>query len=384
MPVVAERVAHVLLRLAARRWPAGMHQEWSAELASLRGRPWRMLTFAGSLAITSASGMPRAAAVARAGTAAMLVVLLSAALFNGVHLALHRAETRLPWSGEATLVGALLAVAMLLMAGAGARWRPRRPVPATLLIGAAAYAFLLAGNETPVMPFMGWRDVTPAVATWTAVTAMSSWAAVRLRAAGRTRRAAVVAVGGGLLALHTAAAAGSLHAAATLGLSSGSAPAWFPLAMLPGGTGGFGTYFAGGQPAISGLPGSGPAFHASDILLANTAALSGPLLLCSAFLCAAALTPSRRPGRAASPLIARLHGRADPLIVAASGTAAAVLLLAGHMPRAVAAEAALPRLVDNSMVFGFGFLAHPAGRAALAFAVALLIAHHLAARERRA
>ncbi|WP_203774182.1 hypothetical protein, partial [Actinoplanes nipponensis] len=48
-----------------------------------------------------------------------------------------------------------------------------------------------------------------------------------------------------------------------------------------------------------------------------------------------------------------------------------------------AAELTLHRLVDNSAVFGFGFLAHPAGRTAVALLIGLLVAH-LATPARRA
>ncbi|WP_328466180.1 hypothetical protein OHA21_45565 [Actinoplanes sp. NBC_00393] len=389
MAAVVECFARLLLRAAARR-SADLHQEWCAELFHLRSRPWQMLTFAGSL---FTARIPARALTASA-TGAALVVLLAAALFNGVHLVLHLAETRLPWSGEALLVAASLAVSTLAMAGAGTCWRPRSPIRAAILTGGAAFAFLLAGNETAVMPFMGWRDVTPAVATWTAVTALTAWATLRFRSTGRTRPAAATAIIGGLLAVHASAVAGSLHAAATLGVPAATAPAWFPLAMLPGGTGGFGTYFPDGRATFGGLHSTGPAFHASDILLANAAALTGPLLLCTAFLTAALLTAPRPAGtrlsRAgaiqsrASRLISPIRRRIDPLILAATSTAAAVLLLAGHLPRAATPELTLPRVIDNSTVFGFGFLAHPAGRAALAFAVALLLSHHLATRHRTA
>ncbi|MEU4427890.1 hypothetical protein AB0F81_45325 [Actinoplanes sp. NPDC024001] len=391
MAVLAERIARALIGAAARRWPAGvaetLRQEWQAELAALHGRPWRMLTFATSLATAPTTDRPwpqHAAAAARAGTAATLVVLLAAALFNGVHLALHTAETRLPWSGEAVLVCALLAASALLMALAGARRQPRRPVRAAILTGAAAYAFLLAGNETAVMPFMGWRDVTPAVAAWTALTLLTTWATSRLRASGRTRPAALTAIIGGLLSVQSAAVAGSLHAAATLGIPVTSAPAWFPLSMLPGGTGGFGPHVSPSPPSTA------PAVYASDILLANTAALTGPLLLCTAYLTATLLTTgsTRSQAHLRRPAIrfaGRIRHAVDPTIVAAAGTAGAILLLTEHLPRAAtAADLALPRIIDNSSVFGFGFLAHPAGRAILAFAAALLLAHHLTARRQLA
>ncbi|MFC7532641.1 hypothetical protein [Actinoplanes sp. GCM10030250] len=406
-PRFAERLADALLSIAARRWPAdfrdALRAEWAAESASLRGNPRRMLTFAGSLAAASPPGADWAARAA-AATGAALIVLVSAGLFNGVRLALHHAETALPWSGEAVLMCTLLGASVLVMALAGARWAVRRPVRATLLTGLSAYAFVLAGNEKAVMPFMGWRDITPAVVTWTAAMALTGWGASRLRATGHHRTAAVTAVGGGLLAVEAAAVAGCLHAAFVLGVPLGSAPAWFPLAMLPGGTGGFGTYFPAGSAAAGSLP-----FHASDILLAGAATLTGPLLLCTAFLTAAMLrTSAPGPFRALSRVrshalsLARSHAlpiarsralpfarfrlltwkRIDPQIVAGGATAAVVLTLAGWLPRSTTAvELVLPRVVDNSTVFGFGFLAYPAGRAALAFAAALLVVHHFAAKD---
>jgi hypothetical protein len=48
-----------------------------------------------------------------------------------------------------------------------------------------------------------------------------------------------------------------------------------------------------------------------------------------------------------------------------------------------AAELTLHRLVDNSAVFGFGFLSHPAGRVAVALLIGLLVAH-LGSTPRRA
>ncbi|MEV6299762.1 hypothetical protein AB0M02_10200 [Actinoplanes sp. NPDC051861] len=359
-PSFAERVASALLTVAARRWPSDvagpMRREWAAELACLRDRPGRMLTFAASLAVSSPRRFPWPAIAAPA-----LLVLIAAALFNGVRQSLHLAETALPWSGEAALVGTLLAASCLLMAAAGARWAPRHPSRATLVTAFFAYVFLLAGNETPVMPFMGWREIAPTILSWTVVTAATCRATRHLRTTGRPRVAALAALTGGFLAVEAAAITGCLHAAAALGVPAASAPAWFPLAMLPGGTGGFG-------PALG-------AFHASDILLATAATLTGPLLLCTAFLTAALLSPART----ATPR--KVFTRLDPRIAGGTLTAAAVLLLAPRLPRSTTAEAVLPRLADNSTVFGFGFLAHPAGPAALALAVALLVAHHLADRR---
>lgn len=327
-PGLADRLARGLVLLAARRWPREMADEWLAELETMRsdrrpGRAWRSLAFAGSLALSPAveaedeapaTWQERLAAV---GMPAALT-LLAAGLFNAVHLTQYRFGP--------LAAGLVLAVAATALALLGQRPTATR----VTLLGAAMYAFLLAGNEVAVMPFMGWIDIAPAVLTWTALTALT----VRLRLGP------VATIAGAFITLDLTAIAGSLHAATSLGVSLEAAPLWFPLALLPGGT----------------------AWH-SGLLLGNTAAMVGPLALCSVFITAGAL---RSRFAAGVPL---------GLGVAVGGLAACELIRRSQDT----ADATLHRLLDNSAVFGFGFLAHPAGLLVTALVVAALIAagrHH--------
>ncbi len=401
---MVERLARAGLDAAARRWPGDLsgplRDEWAAELAALRddpalgrfGRARRMLTFAGSLAVAPAVDQPtwpeRAVALGRGASVAAGVTLLAAALFNAVHA-----------------VGGpgLLIVAGLLMAALGAR--VRIPAAGIGLVGPALFAFLFIGNDGAVMPFMGFADVAPAAATWTVLILLT----IRLIHGTRGARRVVLAVTGGLIAVDLAVIAGSVHAAEVLGLGAGSAPAWFPLALLPGGTVEFGPFHADGTAAFGTLQASGPAFHASDILLANAAATAGPMLLCTIFVLARAVRGPALTVAASDPVLhthpgpeLRHHrpaarpagpGAADgtpvpagPRAVArtpvpaggriAVGCLAALGALAvGELLRrsAPAVDTILHRLLDNSAVFGFGFLAHPAGRAGVALLVALLV-----------
>jgi hypothetical protein len=221
------------------------------------------------------------------------------------------------------------------------------------------FAFLMAGNQVAVMPFMGWVDLVPAVAVWTLLTAAG--------AALAARRRRILGVLTAVIALEAAAAAGSWHAAHVLHIGFGSAPAWFPLALLPGGTIRFGAYVADGTASYGGLHASGPAFSASEILLGNASAILGPMLLCSVFVMTRALrgTPRPRPPRPSRDL-------GVPLGVS---VAVGCLVAAELMRRSSATvEATLPRVLDNSTVFGFGFLAHTPGRIAVALLGGLLVA----------
>ena len=302
--MILERLARAGLERAARRWPgdlsAVLRDEWAAELAALRGHPWKMLTFAGSLMVSPAVDEPswgeRAIGAGRAASTAAGVTLLGAAVFNGVHV-----------SGNPGLLIAAAAV----MAAVGTRVR----LPGTALIGLALFAFLMAGNEVAVMPFMGVLDIAPAVIVWTLGTAQT------LRA---SRGRPLIAVAGTLATLELATVAGSWHGAAVLG----SAPVWLPL---------------GGE----------------GLLLANASAMAGPMLLCSAFVLTSA---QRRPSPAAAKPPAR--------IVAGSGAALGSLAFCEWMSRSGPAP---HHLLDNSFAFGFGFAAHPAGSAAVALLIALLI-----------
>lgn len=297
--MILERLARAGLDRAARRWPDDLsgilRDEWAAELAALRGHPVKMLTFAGSLLISPAVDEPswgeRAIGVGRAASTAAGVTLLAAALFNGVHV-----------SGNPVLLVAAIAV----MAAVGARVRR----PGIAVIGLALFAFLWAGNEVAVMPFMGVLDIAPAVVTWT----LGSALVLRV---GR----GPVAAAGTLVTLELATIAGSLHGAHVLG----SAPVWLP-------------------------------FGRADLLPANATAMAGPMLLCSVFVLTSAL---RRPIPAAAG--------SPPRIVAGVGAALGSLAFCewmSHTPR---------YSFDNSFAFGFGFAAHPVGSAAVALLVALLM-----------
>jgi hypothetical protein len=369
---VIDRLARLAVGAAARRWPSDlseiMAQEWQAELDALRAdralgrlaRARRTLAFAGSLALSPAveeagaepiTWTSRAAAIARPAATAIGVTLLAAALFNAVHLIYH--HTRPTGAGA---IG-LLALAALVMIGLArlaerdhAKSTAWRAIRTTGLLGAAMFGFLLAGNRVAVMPFMGWIDILPAVATWTVLAALTACATARIITAGRRRLAALVAVTAGLITLDLTAVAGSLHAAGVLGIGLGSAPTWFPLALLPGGAAG----------TLQG-------FHASTILIGNASAMIGPLLLCTAYLLARTMG-----ARSAHPL-----GIGERLRIAfGAGGALLTLAAADLMHRSPATiDGTLHRMLDNSTVFGFGFLSGMPGRIAVALLAGLLIAH---------
>jgi hypothetical protein len=149
------------------------------------------------------------------------------------------------------------------------------------------------------------------------------------------------------------------------GLGLGSAPSWLPLALLPGGTAHFGAYHADGAVAFGSLRGSGPAYYTSEILLGNASAMIGPMLLCSAFVLALALRRSPRPAVAGRQVLR------VPLGVA--GTVGA-LIGCELIRRSTDIDGTLHRILDNSTVFGFGFLADTPGRIAVALLGGFLIA----------
>lgn len=408
-----DRLAESLVVTAARRWPAEladeMTREWLAELAALRHerRRWRSLTFAGSLALSPAveaageepmTWQKRLTTRGHALAVPVALTLLAGALFNAVHLTQDHLG---PTAAGAALC---LATTVMLLLGRHA------PIGRVILLGAALYGFLLAGNQEAVMPFMGWMDITPAVATWTALTAATVLISSRLRATGRGVAGSLTAVAGALLTLEVATAAGSLHAAATLGVGAQSAPLWFPLALLPGGTSDFGAYFADGTASFGSLQQLGPAFHASDILLGNASAMAGPLALCSAYVTAGILhRPTPTPAQRKPHLLSRARrmqgvvGRVrrmqgvvgwvlracrddrpgpDPRIPVGVAAALGGLAICEALRHAgTATDAMLHRLVDNSAVFGFGFLAHPAGRIAVALLTGLLAVHFATLRH---
>ncbi|WP_184949324.1 hypothetical protein [Paractinoplanes abujensis] len=396
------------MTVAARRWPddlAGvMREEWLAELAAAGG--WRRkLGFAASLAVSPAVDEPswreRGQGFARAAAVAAGVTLCAALVANVARAA----------AVFAPLVLFVAAVALVLLG--------RRVRVSGLLVGAAVFGFLFAGNPVPIMPFMGAVDIAPAVVVWVAgITAVSRWA---------RHLPARYAVGGGLLTLELATVAGSAHAASVLGVPAWSAPAWLPLALLPGDTVAFGPHFPDGSAAFGSLQSSGQAFHASDILLANAAVMTGPLLLCTAFVLASVLRgasgrastgaasraaaaqvptvviaqagPVEAPGSAPMPTSGNALTPPGPAVtcqpaarawrrftvraahvgddarrivvgVAAAGAGMAVAPLLSGAP--ADAEAALPRMLDNTTAFGFGFAEHPAGAGLVALVVAVL------------
>ncbi|XVV09441.1 hypothetical protein ACQP2X_31920 [Actinoplanes sp. CA-131856] len=383
---LAERMLRAGVKVAARRWPADLADEmrdtWLAELAAVEGpgRAWKRLAFVASLmvspAVDEASWRDRGEAFGRRAVVAAGVTLLAAASANAIR------------SGGA----ALLLIGVPAFAAIGARFRARagrsglsRPDYRLVgLLGAALFGFLVAGNQVAVMPFMGVRDVAPAVAVWTVGTAAVVRLVQRLTAAGRRGRAVWLAAGGGLITLDMAVAAGSLHAAASVGVGAWSAPLWFPLALLPGGTVSFGSHFADGAAAFGSLQASGPAFHGSDILLANAAVMAGPLLLISAFTAAATLgTAPRRRSSAdtAGGGGSRMSAGWQQFLV---GSAAAIVAIAASplLPaQAGEAEVTLRRMLENTTGFGFGFAAHPVGQGAIALLTALLVMGAASRRE---
>ncbi|HEV7961640.1 MAG TPA: hypothetical protein VGP57_03780 [Actinoplanes sp.] len=491
---VLDRCARRMVDTAARRWPDELSEvmadEWRGELEALRVEPglrpgaraWRTLAFAGSIVLSpavEAEGEEPASWFDRpsrslAGSAGL--TLLAAALFNGVHVAQHEFADRLPPVLGAVAAAVLLAVAAVVMVAIGAHSRAHA-VWRTVLLGAGMFVFMLAGNRVAVMPFMGWADIAPAIVVWTTLSAATVVAVSRIAAAARGRLALLVGLAGSAIALDLGTVAGSLHAAVSLDVGFGSAPLWFPLALLPGGTAAFGTYFADGSAAFGSLQASGPAFHASEILLGNASAMAGPMILCSAFLLALALRSARLDGvasdapvpdafvavhfgearaehagpvqlpdvsgrteatepaptvgatdqahqteatnqarqaeagdrtlvggaaqtlarRAGRTLMGRLpNGRRPPdagrlrtlgrvlpwiagldlRIAFGVGAALGGLAAADLVRRADAgADTTLYRLVDNSNVFGFGFLAETPGRVAVALLAGLLAAH---------
>jgi hypothetical protein len=338
-----ERLARAGVALAARRWPAdiagALHQEWQAELHALHaaGRPWRMLTFAVSLAVSPAVDEPawaeRLAGAGRAAVVAAGATVLAAALSNGVH----------------ALGDALLPVAAAAMAACGTRARIGA-VAAAPLLGLAMFAFLMAGNEVAVMPFMGAADIAPAIVTWTALMLVL----IPLCRAVRPRRRVLVAAAGGLLTLGAATVAGAWHAAGVLGVGLGSAPAWFALTLLPGGTARFGPVLPDGA-------------YASEVLLGNAAAMTVPLLLVTVFVLAAG--PATVAGRPvpARPVPARVGIPAGVAAALAGWGFCELMRRSGG-----SIEATLHRMLDGSALFGFGFAAHPAGQALVALLIAVL------------
>jgi hypothetical protein len=333
-----------------------------------------MLAFAASLALSPAveaegeQATSRLDSWSRAAAAAAGVTLVAAALFNGVHVVQHAMGAQLPRAWDAVASLAVLAVATVVMAMIGSRSRAG-VTGRTILVGAGLLGFLLAGNQVAVMPFMGWADVVPAAIVWTLLTATTARVVTRL-AADRPALARLAGIGGALITVDLATAAGSAHAAGALGLGLWSAIGWLPLALLPGGTVAFGAYFTEGSSAFGSLQASGQPFYASDILLGNASAMAGPMLLSSAFILALTL----RRGRPAPRPTIRAIGALDLHIPLGVGAALGGLAICEILRRLDPgpSTATLHRLLDNSAVFGFGFIAHTPGRVIVALLAGLL------------
>jgi hypothetical protein len=325
-----DRIAAMSVTRIARRWPADVSDDlaraWLGELAALRSSPLRVVTFVGGLALAAPVEPPGEPVVTwrdRAGVplaTAAAVVLMTAGLFNLTHGLV---------SGAPHLI--LLVAALGLVGWVGFRSRYR--FLTTPLIGTLMFAFLFAGNGVAVMPFMGWRDIGPAVLTWTAGTAVAL--AVARTATTRLARGLVGAIGSAV-ALDATAIAGSVHAAGALHVRSADAYFWLPLAL--GGHGG--------------------------VLIGNLAAIAGPLTLCSAYLLAQTVGEPAAPSHR-SPWIAFVPGAA---VVAWS-----VVEANRHLHDNAAT--ALAGIARNSYVFGFGFATTLPGILALALAGALCGAH---------
>ncbi|HEY7177320.1 MAG TPA: hypothetical protein VH442_20580 [Micromonosporaceae bacterium] len=314
-----DRFADSCVRIAAKRWPPelsdAMTDEWRAELAALSAdasltrlaKSWRAIVFAAGLVrirSVTADGNARlavpwraqSAAFASVGTTAAGVIGVAAAsgaAFAAVHDGYHRIEPHVTMAiGVATGV-ALVVMAAAAMVGVGVmssrHWPARsanderpgsaasraiRGWPTVAALGAAMYGFLWLGNRVAVMPYMGWRDVAPAVGVWTASMAVTLAVARGYASAGARRNAWLAGAVGTIVSVDLAGAFGSLHAAATLGIGWTSAAAWSPLALVPGGS----RALAGGADG-----------HESAVLLGNASTMVGPLLLCSAFTVAYAI-----------------------------------------------------------------------------------------------
>ncbi|MFF4810813.1 hypothetical protein ACFY03_21640 [Micromonospora chersina] len=224
--MVTRRLAGVLLRAAARRWPAELRdelvREWDAELHVLagRGQRWRMLSFAASLA-ASRTGTPVAdravpdrrlrrtarvlllappACVAAVGVAAVVMGLAYAVLGPSVRWA---TAAQLPlWSGLTAGAGALLALLVTRAARRTVRTGPLATALGVVLpIGLTVTVVLvaLAGRDDRGVP-----GTVPGLLLWLALLVPALWGAGILARRGRTRLAWAVGVLGALVAADAA------------------------------------------------------------------------------------------------------------------------------------------------------------------------------------
>jgi hypothetical protein len=224
--VVTRRLAGALLRAAARRWPAELRddllREWKAELHVLagRGKRWRMLRFAASLATSPAGGpivdravlhrrLRRTAGVLLlAPPACVAVVVLAAAVLRVAFGALDvrldwAAAVQLPiWSGLTAGMAALLALLVTRAARRTVRTGPLAaalgvvlPIGLTVTVVLAA----LAGRGERGLP-----GTVPGLLLWLALLVPALWGAGLLARRGRTRLAWAVGLLGALVAADAA------------------------------------------------------------------------------------------------------------------------------------------------------------------------------------
>ncbi|MFG3579086.1 hypothetical protein [Micromonospora chersina] len=224
--MVTRRLAGVLLRAAARRWPAELRdelvREWDAELHVLagRGEQWRMLRFAASLA-TSRAGAPvvdravphrrlrrTAGVLLLAPPACVAVVVLAAVVMRLAFSALDIRVTwatavQMPlWSGLTAGAGALLALLVTRAARRTVRTGPLATalgvvLPVALTVTAVLAA--LAGRGEQGLP-----GTVPGLLLWLALLVPALWGAGILARRGRTRLAWAVGVLGALVAADAA------------------------------------------------------------------------------------------------------------------------------------------------------------------------------------
>ncbi|WP_433312570.1 hypothetical protein [Micromonospora chersina] len=206
--MVTRRLAGLLLRAAARRWPAELRadlvREWDAELHVLagRGEQWRMLRFAASLA-TSRAGAPvvdravphrrlrrTAGVLLLAPPACVAVVVLAAVVMRLAFSALDIRVTwatavQMPlWSGLTAGAGALLALLVTRAARRTLRTGPLATalgvvLPVALTVTAVLAA--LAGRGEQGLP-----GTVPGLLLWLALLVPALWGAGILARRGRT------------------------------------------------------------------------------------------------------------------------------------------------------------------------------------------------------
>lgn len=223
---MTRRLAGLLLRTAARRWPvelrAELIREWEAELHVLAegGERRRMLRFAASLAAGRAGGpvvdrtvlhrrlRHTARVLLLAPPACVAVVVLAAVVMNLAYAVLDVRLTwatavQLPlWSGLTAGAGALLALLVTRAARRTVRTGPLPtalgvvlPIALTLTVVLAAFA----GRGEQGLP-----GTVPGLLLWLALLVPALWGAGTLASRGRTRLAWAVGVLGALVAADAA------------------------------------------------------------------------------------------------------------------------------------------------------------------------------------